>query len=411
MLMILRKIKLYYKSGELIERIESKLYRMILPYFYNIIANMKKIDNNKIIIMTFQNDYTCNAKYIVEELLKRNKKYDIVWAVKNINAVKNNYPPEVRLIKRKTYKFYNEVFTSKIWIDNAMNFFNEKLLKKREQIFINTWHGSMGLKRIGEGDINNKDWVNKARRCREETDYCITNSIFEEEVYRNTYWPNNTYWKYGHPRNDILINNDEIKKEKIKERICKKYNLTGTENLLLYAPTFRKDYSSDKYDIDFLALIKMLKEKFGGKWIILTRMHYHLKKLNRKNKIYAEKDYLVDVTDYTDMQELMLIADIGITDYSSWICDFVLTKKPAFIFATDLLEYSTTRGFYYPLNTTPFPLANNNDDLLKNIKFFNMKKYLMDCEAFLNERGCYETGKASQKIVDEIENILKESDK
>ena len=44
----------------------------------------------------------------------------------------------------------------------------------------------------------------------------------------------------------------------------------------------------------------------------------------------------------------MLIADVGITDYSSWICDYLLTKKTGFIFATDMQNYNTERGFYYP---------------------------------------------------------------
>lgn len=407
---ILKKIKIYYKSGELLERIISKLYRMILPYLYNLLAKSKDIKRNKIIIMTFQNDYTCNAKYIVEELLKQNKNYDIVWAVKNIDAVKNNYPAGIRLVKRKTYKFYNEVFSSKIWIDNAMNFFNEKLLKKKEQILINTWHGSMGLKRIGEGDPNNKDWVEKAHRCQKETDYCITNSLFEEEVYRNTYWPNNEHWKIGHPRNDILVNNNKNEKEKIRKNFNEKYGLVGDEKLLLYAPTFRPDHSSDNYGIDFFRLIEALELKFGGKWKILTRMHYHLKKLNRKNKIYDEQIYLIDVTEYTDIQELMLISDIGITDYSSWICDFVLTRKPAFIFASDLKEYSDTRGFYYPLSSTPFLLANNNDELIKNINDFNLDNYIKECKEFLKERGCYENGNASKQVVEKIKEIIGDVD-
>ena len=65
-------------------------------------------------------------------------------------------------------------------------------------------------------------------------------------------------------------------------------------------------------------------------------------------------DGVVDVTDYPDIQELMMISDVAITDYSSWIYDYVLSRKPGFIFATDIEEYNTERGFYYPIRVYSF---------------------------------------------------------
>lgn len=106
------------------------------------------------------------------------------------------------------------------------------------------------------------------------------------------------------------------------------------------------------------------------------------------------------------MQELMVAADAGITDYSSWAYDFVLTHKPLFLYTPDLKDYNQARGFYYNLNSTPFPLSETNDDLVSNIRHFDDVVYQYDVDEFLKDKGCYETGKAAQLAVDKIQKIL-----
>lgn len=120
----------------------------------------------------------------------------------------------------------------------------------------------------------------------------------------------------------------------------------------------------------------------------------------------AQNPLFINATDYPDMQELMAMADVGISDYSSWLCDYVLTKRPAYIYGRDYESYSQTRGFYYPLNTTPFPISIDNDQLENSILNFNAERYKNDCERFLKERGCIEEGNAATRIVDLIEDIV-----
>ena len=111
---------------------------------------------------------------------------------------------------------------------------------------------------------------------------------------------------------------------------------------------------------------------------------------------------IIPATEYPDIQDLMLAADIGITDYSSWICDFVLTDKPGFIYAPDLNEYDGERGFYYPLSSTPFPIAQNNNEMEHNIRQFNYDIYMKKRAEFLEARGCVENGTAAVQIVEII---------
>lgn len=100
------------------------------------------------------------------------------------------------------------------------------------------------------------------------------------------------------------------------------------------------------------------------------------------------------------------ITDVAITDYSSWIYDFMLMRKPGFIFATDIEEYNTERGFYYPIESTPFPIAVDNDELIDNILKFDETSYATNLEKFLEDKGCVEDGHAAERAVDLIYRIL-----
>ena len=73
----------------------------------------------------------------------------------------------------------------------------------------------MGFKRIDPSSVSDKDWLEKAISSANADDYIITNSKFEENVFRGSYWPKTEFLKVGHPRNDILFN----------KNICNYYSL------------------------------------------------------------------------------------------------------------------------------------------------------------------------------------------
>ena len=91
---------------------------------------------------------------------------------------------------------------------------------------------------------------------------------------------------------------------------------------------------------------------------------------------------------YPDIQELLAASDIMITDYSSCMFDFMLSAKPAFIFATDIEKYNSDRGFYYSLDTTPFAIASNNEKLVENILNFEETSYKKDVKSFIKGKPC-----------------------
>ena len=119
-------------------------------------------------------------------------------------------------------------------------------------------------------------------------------------------------------------------------------------------------------------------------------------------RVIEEDERILSATVYPDIQELIVAADVGITDYSSWICDFMLTGRPGFLYTPDLADYDQERGFYYPLSETPFPIAETNDELEEKILSFDEAAYAVKNEQFLEARGCKENGTAAKQIVEII---------
>lgn len=170
-----------------------------------------------------------------------------------------------------------------------------------------------------------------------------------------------------------------------------------------HLPTFRNNDDADIFDLDHSRFLDALQERFGGEWVLLNRYHMKTKRAKKGfGKVMAEDERLLSATAYPDIQELMVAADVGVTDYSSWICDFMLTGRPAFLYTPDLKDYDQERGFYYPLSDTPFPIAESNDEMEANVLAFDQNAYDTKNRQFLEDRGCKEQGTAAKEIVEII---------
>jgi len=394
--------------------VEGRLLSKILNYifivfFLNILRNIiwcflliKNIDNKKIIFITFQGSYTCNPKYITNELLKENINCKIIWSLSNKKS-DDQFAKQIKTVKINSLSFLKEYANSKIIVMNSIGYYNGyPLPKRKKQIIIQTWHGSLGIKKF-TGENIRKHWFNTGIKNGLKTSYCISNSDFEDMVYRTTFWPNSEILKYGHPRNDILFSSNQYDLNKIKNELLSKYKINNNPKIILYAPTFRDIRNLNCYNLDYIKLLDAVKKRFRNEnWVILLKFHESEKILSKILTI----NNVIDVSDYPDIQELISITDIAITDYSSWIYDFMLMEKPGFIYASDINDYNTERGFYYSLESTPFPIASDNDQLYDNIINFNEKHYHEKRKIFLKEKGCIDDGNASKRVVNKIKELI-----
>lgn len=378
----------------------DKLYIALLSKIYG-------INNNKIVFSQYKGrGYECNVKYIAEEIIKRKLPYELVWLVDS--KYKTNLPSCIKKVDYTSKKAMIELQTAKLWIDNfhKVQMLMNGLLKQKKQIFIQTWHGALGIKRIERNlpniklkNINlNKSWEKFAVMSSKITDYWISNSRFETNVYKEAFWDVKNIMEFGHPRNDILFK--QYTKD-IENKVRKSLNIASNKKVAFYAPSFREGGAFACYNIDYERITKALSDKFGGEWVFIVRFHPITRDYSK-----CLNDKLIDGTAYEDIQEIFIVADLMITDYSSAIYEYILTRKPGLIYATDINQYNNERGFYYPLEETPFPIATNNDELVKNIENFDIDKYKIEVEEFIKDKGCIDDGYASERVVDLIEKIM-----
>lgn len=391
--------------------------KSIRDYPQKVHYQMLRINPRKVLFATYQHQYVCNPKYICEELLSRNLPCEIVWLCKRGGgkALSEEISKSVRCVEFDSPEAAYEIATAKVLIENGILLFSQKQPKKRKQLNICTWHGSMGFKRIGPDTVKSAHGLYVAEMYGKVHDIVLTNSQFEDEIFRNSFWPRSELWRIGHPRNDILFQKDPAEIQRIRENVRRKLGVPAGYKFVLYAPTFREksraasdcSESSKCYEMNYQRIRSALRKRFGSDWVILVRHHY----CNAQNKVLNNMITLgaVAATNYGDIQELMVAADVGITDYSSWILDFLLTGKPGFLFAADEDIYSAERGFYYALNTAPFPIAKDMDQLCEQIESFDWDNYRSKTDAFLKEKGCVEDGSASRHVVDRIEMLLKKN--
>lgn len=347
-----------------------------------------KIRANKIVVSNFYGKgYGDNPKYIVEELLKTEKNLDIVWLVKNKDDL--SIPNIVRKVKIFSVQSVYELLTANVWIDNCRKYFFYNIFKKKETLYIQTWHGGVGLKKVEKAVQDNlsKSYVLSAKHDSSMVDYFLSGSRWMTENIKKNFWFNGEILQYGSPRNDMFFENLNF-----KEKIYKNYRIPTTDKILLFAPTFRKNNICSKF-MDFNALIVALNERFGGNWIILLRLHPNIRDI----KLNLPKN-IINASFYEDSQELLCAADALITDYSSIMFDMMLLEKPVFIYATDIEDYAKDRNFEFDFSELPFLYAQNDSSLIQNIINFNEKSYKDDLKKFTKSIGLSEAGKASINV-------------
>lgn len=371
------------------------------------------IENNKIVFNNFGGvGYGCNPKYIAKKILELNLPYKLVWLYDyEKGSFLGDMPSCIQLINSKSKDAIKELMTAKIIISNIRlcDYLDKGFIKRDEQKYIQTWHGSLGIKKIDgavKSDIfANRHWCDVAKVDSKNIDYLISNSEFENDVFKSSFWYDGEIIKAGHPRNDIFFFSGE-EKENIKSKVYDYLKIPKTKKILLYAPSFREDYSPEPYNIDVESVLAAMSDKFGGEWVFVSKMHQ--KMIWMLNESIHFPDTVIDASLYSDIQELLLASDALISDYSSLMFDFMLTQNPVFIFATDIEKYNTERGFYYPIETTPFPIATNNEEQIINIKNFDENIYKQNVELFLKDKGCIDDGNSSERIVRLIKELINE---
>ena len=116
---------------------------------------------------------------------------------------------------------------------------------------------------------------------------------------------------------------------------------------------------------------------------------------------------MINVSSHDDMQEVLLVADVLVTDYSSSVWDFGLLERPCFLYTPDKVEYEAVTNYCTPLEEWPYPFALTNEALGQLIKEYDKETYLERLHAHQERLGTYEKGQACSIVADLISKIVR----
>lgn len=273
-------------------------------------------------------------------------------------------------------------------------FFVPNEIRKGNFQFIQLWHGS-GFKEVGlRNDTRTKslDAANRAlyKKCK----LFITTSE-ADALKQNLSYDTTVSVVTGYPRNDIFFKKNEV------ENIKHKHQLESFSKIFCYVPTFRDLETKSPFSLEFWKkLDDYLVEK--NQFFVIKKHPYET-----FLQIPSTLRNIKDLSDEIDTQELLLISDLLISDYSSVMTDFVITGRPVIVYAYDFDDYlKRCRALYYELSETlPQPIVKSQEELfnyLTNIDWIENPEIKKSYLFFQKTFHTYLDGKSSERVLKEI---------
>ncbi|WP_137657375.1 CDP-glycerol glycerophosphotransferase family protein [Listeria newyorkensis] len=383
---------MFRKCKQIVRLIKNRLKYGNYAYHYCFLP----IEKKKIVVTAHEGrGYSDSPKYIVDELLHQG--FDIVWLIQD--GKKDSLPVGVRPVKYGTKQALKELATAKIWLDNCRKKYSPP--KRKGQIYIQTWHSPLRLKKI-EKDAEKQlpvAYLDRAKRDAKKCDYMLAGSTFSRAIYENAFWFQGEVWMTGTPRCDLFWQDVEV----TKKRVADFFQVDMATKFVLYAPTFRKDASVAVYLQEFADLKEALQTRFGSDWKVLVRLHPNIANLAKDLAYDAD---VLPATDYPDMQELIAATDLLITDYSSCMFDTAIAGKKTILYTPDLEKYlQKERALYFEIAELPFPIAKTPKDLVNQVQTFDELAYGQGIQRFQEQLGFAENGTAAATTAKKIKAL------
>lgn len=356
------------------------------------ICKAMPIQQNKIILWSDNfKTFGCSPKYIARYLAAHFPgKYDLVWVLERERPLPEGLPEGIRVVRYFSMEYLKEISTAKVIICNHRTGDYHYFRKRKRQVYIQTWHSSLRLKKI-EKDAPGlpDDYAAYAKADSDKIDLLLSGCAFSTDIFRRAFWYDGEILESGTPRCDCFFEDNRA----VKEKVYRRYGISMDKKLALYAPTFRKDKTASVYGMDFARL----GDALGRDWAVGCRLHPNL------NADVSGED-CISMTGYPDMQELLCACDLLITDYSSSMFDMAVAGKKCVLYVPDLQSYmANERGLYFDIQSLPFAKAGSMDELCCHVSDFD--GYEGRCAAFLKEIGSFEDGNAAKRVAERIERI------
>lgn len=367
---------------------------------YNILEESEEIQEkeeteikleNTIIFMGFDYRYTGNSRYLYEQIKKLKVDWKIYFVTDDeLVETENRILPNTKIAQEKINQAKMVIFES--WIP-------ETIKKNPKSIWIQLWHGTPLKKMLYDSEekqIIEKNNNNKLEKFRDISrwDYLITDNELVNSFFRSSLLiQKEKILATGYPRVKYLLDNKD--NEEYKTEIKRKYNIPENKKIIMYLPTWRDyNFETKKFDNSYQLNLNKLQKKLGEDYCVIYKNHQYL--------CHDTKQTCIDATKY-ETQEMLLIADFIITDYSSIMFDAFSIDIPVLLYCNDFKKYKKYRGVYQEIWEDIKEL--NYTDLSKLVQA--IKNYQID-EKYIKIKKKYSYQKSKMELIDFVAEYMKE---
>ena len=367
----------------------KNILSIIINFFFRRFKIQKKI------LFQSQKNLTDGCPLAIYKYMKENNinDYKLVWIVEK--------GTDTSLINNDEYAFYRTFkalyhqATAKYWVRSQS--YGSIIKKRKEQSYIQVWHGNGPFKRMGYDIKNDKDRPQLEHT--KEWDFFVANSESDKSIIKSSTGYNGKFYILGAANLDYIMKNSHDKK--YRKDILKKLNIKDdSKKIVLYAPTFR-DFDLDKEIVN----IPIKKLKNLSDYIIIVRLHPWVREKVDKT-IFS--DNIINGCDYPDVEDLLSVSDILITDYSSVCFQFAILNRPVLFYPYDYDKYVEIRGGFYIdyKKDLPGPICYNEEQLYDNLDNIEdtFKKYKDKMEKFNKKYNKYLDGQSCKRFIEALYN-------
>lgn len=370
----------------------QKIYKICMSAVFRFLGVFIATDPDLVLFSSFMGSKFNDSPKAIYDYMQAHPEYKTlkcVWAME-----KPADYPDLQTVKIDTFRYFVAALRAKYWVTNT-NIERGLSFKKKKTVYLNTWHG-VALKTIGNDCPGRKDYNFNS------VNFLCVSAEHDERVFRTAFNAReDRYLRCGMPRNDELWHATAEQKAACREKL----GIPADKKVILYAPTWRDSEDGGrsyaiKPPIDFAVWEKHL----GQEYVVLFRAHH----ITNKVLNVQFNDFVWDASAYPAVNDLMIAADLLITDYSAIAFDYSILCRPLFCYAYDYDTYLADRGTYFEIDEKyPMKACRTEQELLDKICTVDYEKESMNTQKFRDEFIRY-GGEATERCVKALFHIEKE---
>ena len=380
----------------------NKIYGVLLELVSRFLLLFYKQQKERVLISCSEGMFfNGNSKQLFETMFAQDK--DVYFITRNKKLFK-----KLKIEYGKNIVFSYSFMAVKIFVTSRIIILSNGIYDitpfnpfHKEKKVINLWHG-FPFKAIGAkmNNLSPKE-IDEFLKVYSQTDYMISSSEIESEILSESFGiPLENIIKTGYPRYDILLSP--------KSNLIENLHLPLGKKIILYAPTYRDATDLILFPFDDFSSRKLNEFLLEENILLLVRLHKNDRhKIGGKisfndNIVYLDQDMLEEVN------EILPFIDLLITDYSGIFMDFAVLRKPMIFIPYDIEEYTKDRGMNVDLfEIYPGDIVDSFYKFKKDVKY-NLENNIQQnvkLDSFLSKFHQYQLGKATQNLINFIDNI------